>query len=110
MMRFTTLLKNPADWMANDDEGHSVVLTSRVRLARNVAGEPFPGWAKKEERVTVLNRIRNEVEGLPGMKDAFSHGLEELTSVQKQVLVERHLISREQAARCLLYTSDAADE
>lgn len=99
MMRFTTLLKNPADWMANDDEGHSVVLTSRVRLARNVAGEPFPGWAKKEERVTVLNRIRNEVEGLPGMKDAFSHGLEELTSVQKQVLVERHLISREQAAR-----------
>lgn len=99
MMRFSTLLKNPAEWMAHDDESHSVVLTSRVRLARNIAGEPFPGWAKKEERITVLDRVRTEVEDLPGMKDAFSHGLEELTSVQKQVLVERHLISREQAAR-----------
>ena len=99
MMRFSTLLKNPAEWMASDNEEHSVVLTSRIRLARNIAEEPFPGWAKKEERISVLSRMRGEVEELPSMKDAFSHGLEELTSVQKQVLVERHLISREQAAR-----------
>jgi len=99
MMRFNTLLKNPADWMANSGEGNSVVMTSRVRLARNLLGEPFPGWAKKEERVEVLSHIRKEVEGLPQMKGSFSHGLEDLTSVQKQVLVERHLISREQAAR-----------
>lgn len=99
MMRFSTLLKNPADWMASDGEGHSVVLTSRVRLARNLTGEPFPGWAKKEERVTVLANVRKEVEALAQMKGAFSPGLEELTLLQKQVLVERHLISREQAAR-----------
>ena len=99
MMRFSTLLKNPADWMAGDADDHSVVLTSRVRLARNIAGEPFPGWAKKEQRVAILDRVKEKVETLPGMKDSFSQGLEELTSVQKQVLVERHLISREQAAR-----------
>ncbi len=99
MMRFSTLLKNPAEWMANSKEGNSVVVTSRVRLARNLADEPFPGWAKKEERVSLLQRIRGSIENLAEMKDAFSHGLEELTSVQKQVLVERHLISREQAAR-----------
>ncbi len=99
MMRFTTLMRNPAEWMANDNEDHSVVLTSRVRLARNLSGEPFPGWAKKGERIEVLEKVRAEIEGLPGMKGAFSHGLEELSSVQKQVLVERHLISREQAAR-----------
>lgn len=99
MMRFTTLLKNPASWMASEGEGNSVVMTSRVRLARNLAGEPFPGWAKKAERVGILGRVRGKVEDLGEMKDAFSHGLEELSSVQKQVLVERHLISREQAAR-----------
>ena len=49
--------------------------------------------------MAILDRMREEVENLPGMKGAFSQGLEELTSVQKQVLVERHLISREQAAR-----------
>ncbi|MBK1833452.1 protein arginine kinase [Roseibacillus ishigakijimensis] len=98
-MRFSTLLKNPADWMANDREEPSVVLTSRVRLARNLANEPFPGWSRKEERVTILSRLREEVEDLPGMKGAFSQGLETLNSLQKQTLVERHLISREQAAR-----------
>lgn len=99
MMRFTTLLNNPASWMASRGEGHSVVMTSRVRLARNLAGEPFPGWAKKDERIHILNSMREKVEELGEMKDAFSHGLERLTSVQKQVLVERHIISREQAAR-----------
>ncbi len=99
MMRFSTLLKNPADWMESDGEDCSIVLTSRVRLARNLSNEPFPGWARKQERITTLEQIRPEVESLPAMKKGFSKELSELDSVQKQVLVERHLISREQAAR-----------
>ncbi len=99
MMRFSTLLKHPADWMTGEAEGNGVVLTSRVRLARNLRREPFPGWATKERRVSVLERVKPEVEGLPEMKDGFSQELDGLSSLQKQVLVERHLISREQAAR-----------
>jgi protein arginine kinase len=99
MMRFSTLLKHPADWMTGEAEGNSVVLTSRVRLARNLRREPFPGWATKERRVSVLERVKPEVESLPEMKDGFSVELDGLSSLQKQVLVERHLISREQAAR-----------
>jgi protein arginine kinase len=98
-MRFSTLLKHPADWMTGEAEGNSVVLTSRVRLARNLRREPFPGWATKERRVSVLERVKPEVESLPEMKDGFSVELDDLSSLQKQVLVERHLISREQAAR-----------
>lgn len=99
MMRFSTLLKHPADWMTGEAEGSGVVLTSRVRLARNLRHEPFPGWATKERRVQVLERVKPEVESLPEMKDGFSQELDGLSSLQKQVLVERHLISREQAAR-----------
>jgi protein arginine kinase len=99
MMRFSTLMKHPADWMTGGAEGNGVVLTSRVRLARNLHREPFPGWATKERRVAVLERVKPEVEALPEMKDGFSQELDGLTSLQKQVLVERHLISREQAAR-----------
>lgn len=99
MMRFSTLLKHPADWMTGETEGvDSVVLTSRIRLARNLRSEPFPGWATKERRVEILERLKPEVEGLSQMKDGFSQELDGLTSLQKQVLVERHLISREQAA------------
>lgn len=99
MMRFSTLIKNPADWMTGEGADTAIVLTSRIRLARNLKGEPFPGWAKKDQRQHTLDILRPAVESLPCMKDAFSQELDDLTSVQKQVLVERHLISREHAAR-----------
>ena len=99
MMRFTTLIKHPADWMTGGPGEHGAVLTSRIRLARNLRHHPFPGWAKRDQRAAALDLMRPAVESLPAMKDAFSHELGDLTSVQKQVLVERHLISREHAAR-----------
>lgn len=99
MMRFSTLIKNPADWMTGGQGGHGAVLTSRIRLARNLRRQPFPGWAKRGDRAAALQLIRPAVEALPPMKDAFSQELGMLSPVQKQVLVERHLISRELAAR-----------
>lgn len=99
MMRFKTLLKHPADWMTGHDAETSVVLTSRVRLARNLVDAPFPGWGRKAQRQAVMAEIRDRVIELPAMKNGFSNELSELDSLQKQVLVERHLISREQAAR-----------
>ncbi|MBK1884491.1 protein arginine kinase [Luteolibacter pohnpeiensis] len=98
-MRFTTLIKHPADWMAGGTDDQCAVLTSRIRLARNLRNHPFPGWAKREQRAAALDLMRPAVEALPAMKDAFSQELGDLSSVQKQVLVERHLISREHAAR-----------
>ncbi|RYD38285.1 MAG: protein arginine kinase [Verrucomicrobiaceae bacterium] len=99
MMRFSTLIKHPADWMTGGVGDHCAVLTSRIRLARNLRHHPFPGWAKRDQRAAALDLMRPAVEALPAMKDAFSQELGDLTSVQKQVLVERHLISREHAAR-----------
>jgi protein arginine kinase len=99
MMRFSTLIKHPADWMVGGDVGTAVVLTSRIRLARNVRLLPFPGWATKDQRRQAMALIQPVVQMMRPMKDAFCQSLSGLTSVQKQVLVERHLISREHAAR-----------
>lgn len=99
MMRFSTLIKHPADWMTGGHAELGAVLTSRIRLARNLRSHPFPGWSKREQRAAALDLMRPAVDALPAMKDAFSHELSDLSSVQKQVLVERHLISREHAAR-----------
>src|SRR5260370_4223613 len=76
-----------------------IVMSSRVRLARNVKEAAFPGWAKKAERVRVLELIRPAVEGLGEMKGAYSETMDSLTTLDKQILVERHLISREHAAK-----------
>jgi protein arginine kinase len=99
MMRFSTLVKHPADWMTGGQGEHGAVLTSRIRLARNLRRHPFPGWARREQRAEALDFMRPAIEAMPVMKDAFSQELCDLTAVQKQVMVERHLISREHAAR-----------
>ena len=99
MMRFSTLVKHPADWMTGKGEDNSVVITSRIRLARNLNELPYPGWAKKEERKDILANVFPVVRDLPEMNKGFAQELSKLDSLEKQVLVERHLISREQAAR-----------
>lgn len=76
-----------------------IVMSSRVRLARNIKNLAFPGWAKKPERIKALESIRPAVESLPQMANAFSQSMDNLTNIDKQILVERHLISREHAAK-----------
>jgi protein arginine kinase len=98
-MKIASLLKTPGDWLAPHGGDHPIVISSRVRLARNLAKLPFPGWAKKTERVRILDEIKPEVEHLGPMLESFSEQLNELTALEKQVLVERHLISREHAAK-----------
>ncbi|MEO0416254.1 MAG: ATP--guanido phosphotransferase, partial [Verrucomicrobiota bacterium] len=98
-MRFSTLLSNPAEWMRTSGPRNDIVITSRVRLARNLRGHCFPGWAKKADRADVMNEIRPVLEDVGEMKGSFSEEMTDLSAIEKQVLVERHLISREHAAK-----------
>src|SRR5580693_4544909 len=98
-MNIHEFLIPPADSARRKGPHDRIVLSSRVRLARNIKDAAFPGWAKKPERVRVLDLIRPAVEGLPEMKTAFSESMDNLSSLDKQILVERHLISREHAAK-----------
>jgi protein arginine kinase len=98
-MDIHTFLVTPAETARRKGPYDRIVMSSRVRLARNIKEAAFPGWAKKPERVRVLDLIRPAVEALPEMKDAFSEAMDSLTTLDKQILVERHLISREHAAK-----------
>ncbi len=92
-------LISPAETAQRHGPHDRIVMSSRVRLARNLKDATFPGWAKKPERVRVFDLIRPAVESLPEMKDAFSEAMDNLSALDKQILVERHLISREHAAK-----------
>ena len=92
-------LTPPAETARRKGPHDRIVMSSRVRLARNINDAPFPGWAKKPERIRVLDIIRPAVETLPEMHEAFSQSMDNLSTLDKQILVERHLISREHAAK-----------
>lgn len=72
-----------------------VVLMTRIRLARNLADVPFPGWAKVAHRKEVLGTCLPAVASLAQMKRGITAELGDLSELEKQILVERHLISRE---------------
>ena len=76
-----------------------IVLSSRVRLARNLQDTPFPGRANKSERQNLLKTLKPVIESLRSMKEGYSEELSKLKRLEKQILVERHLISRELASK-----------
>ncbi len=98
-MKFSRIIASTGEWLSGDGPHRNIVVSSRVRLARNLREKPFPGWAKKAERMEVMRLVKEAVEQLPEMADAYSENLEALCPLEKQVLVERHLISREHAAK-----------
>jgi protein arginine kinase len=98
-MTLHQFLLPPAEAAKRAGPHDRIVMSSRVRLARNLKGFAFPGWAKKAERVRACDVLRPAVEGLPQMAGAFAESMEALSPLEKNVLVERHLISREHAAK-----------
>jgi protein arginine kinase len=72
-----------------------IVLRTRIRLARNLASVPFPGWSDERKRRQVLETCLKGLLRAPAMRDATALRLDDLSQLERQVLVERHLISRE---------------
>jgi len=98
-MTIHEFLSSPAESSKRTGPHDRIVMSSRVRLARNLKGLAFPGWAKKAERIRSLELIRPAVQEVRQMNGGFSESMDNLTALDKQILVERHLISREHAAR-----------
>ncbi len=99
-MKIQNLLKTSSEWIKCENGGNRIVFSSRLRLARNLNRHPFPGWAKKVEREKVLAIVQPAVAEMPEMKDAIiNDSMEHFTPLEKQMLVEQHLISREHAAK-----------
>src|ERR1051325_6331665 len=86
--------------MKTENSSNRIVISSRVRLARNLRGLPFPGWAKKADRQRVLDLLQPSVGETSEMKElSISKSMDGLSALEKQLLVERHLVSREHAAK-----------
>lgn len=98
-MKPNEFLVQPSQWLIGDGPEGNIVISSRIRFARNLKNKHFPGWGKRAERLDVLHIVWPVVESLPQMAECLSVGMDSLDMLEKQLLVERHLISREHAAK-----------
>jgi protein arginine kinase len=84
-----------AELTQSTSKGSPVVLSTRIRLARNLEGTPFPERASKAQRRAVMKQCVAHLGTLAKMDKGAFFEVSELSDLEKQVLVERHLISRE---------------
>ena len=90
-MKLEDLLNHSSEWLKGTGPNSDIVVSSRLRLARNLDKFPFPHWANKKQGEEVFSAIEAAVGKIDYLKNITTYKLAELDSVDKQFLVERHL-------------------
>ena len=93
----TELHERVAAWLTGIGRESDVVLSSRVRLARNAAGHRFMSRASLEERRELADTLDKTVQRACRDWDMEYFDVEALSPLDRLLLVERHLISKEHA-------------
>jgi len=91
------MARSPAAWLSGDGPFSGIVLSSRVRLARNLRGLPFGNRATNEERGRVIDDARAAAARATSLASGVYIDVSELSDVDRTLLFERHLISRDLA-------------
>jgi len=94
-MQINDLLKSTGEWLRTDGPQSDIVVSTRVRLARNLTNFPFTTRASLDDLQKIEQQIHTIVEELFGSENILMVNTEELDEVDRHLLLERHLISRE---------------
>ena len=89
------LLKQPSEWLRGAGPVSDIVMSSRIRLARNLEKLPFATRATKASQREVLDIVKRGLGHTTTLKRPLILEISELDEVDRQFLVERHLVSRE---------------
>lgn len=84
----------PSKWMSTPGPDGDVVLSSRIRLARNLAEIPFPYLASDSQTTAVAEQVQAASQALAGEFGKMTYyRMQELPAINRQALVEKYLIS-----------------
>lgn len=86
-----------SNWYVQTGKDSDIVISSRIRLARNIKGIPFTTKCKPEDLEKVINIMNNEVNSLGYGLKLFR--MDKIDNVTKLSLIEKHLISPEFVAK-----------
>ncbi|MBA3645366.1 MAG: protein arginine kinase [Gemmatimonadaceae bacterium] len=84
-------------WLDASGEHSDIVISTRVRLARNLEGYAFSGRARDGERLRILTQAREALADMPMLSDGVILRVDELPAEDRLLLHERHLASKELA-------------
>lgn len=89
------MAERPAPWLSGEGPDSFAVLSSRIRLARNVSEFPFPPAAGTDVREKIIEYISAAFDKLRALKTGSFYRSADIDPMDQKFLVERHLISPE---------------
>lgn len=94
-MKVDHLIRHTCEWLKGTGPNSDIVISSRVRLARNLEKQPFSHWATKKQEKETLELLEEASLSTELLHNALCVRMAEVDDVDKQFMLERHLISRE---------------
>lgn len=96
-MELNDFVQRNGEWLRGDGPESDIVMSTRIRLARNLAEFPFVSRASQPDRAQIERSLHDAVLAL-SRPDALAYiDVSHLAPLDRQFLVERQLISREHA-------------
>lgn len=93
-----SLIKHNAEWLRAEGPDHDIVISSRIRIARNLQGFSYTPRLQTKEQDLIIEKVQEALKKELTMKKAYFFLYSDLTELDRQFLVERHLISMEHAS------------
>ncbi len=91
------LTRSRSEWLKGSGPEADIVMSTRIRLARNLASYPFMSRASDTDRVQILDSLQKVILGWEDAGQLLFLDVTALGPIDRQFLVERQLISRELA-------------
>ncbi len=92
---FDELFAGTSPWLQGEGPHAEMVLSTRIRLARNLREVPFTHRAREEQLQGVLASVQSAAQASTSLQDGLLLRMSECSPIERQVLVERHLVSHE---------------
>ena len=97
MIDLSLLTDGGVGWLDASGPASHLVLSTRIRLARNLAGHVFQGRNSETEREAILGAVERAARESVLLRRATRFRLDRLDRLDRQLLHERHLVSKELA-------------
>jgi protein arginine kinase len=97
-MNLDNLTHTSGEWLKGSGPESDIVISSRIRLARNLAAFPFTNRASAYQKAEIETLLRDRISRMELSPQLGYLNLPGLSVLDRQLLVERQLISRELAA------------
>lgn len=85
------------EWLRGSGPESDIVISSRIRLARNLGEFPFIRRCNERDRTNIERKLREKLSDVEELKNVLYLDVDALEALDRQFLVERQLISRELA-------------